>query len=374
VASGAWRRDSNKLEMDEFEAIRPDADSATGLYWTAVLILTLSTGLAGFGAALIILLGMPVIQIAGSLVALVIIAASAGTGKKAKVGQIVTILKGTLAGTAIGIGLMLLVSLPFMISSGRLFGAVTGTMAVGIATGVGLVLLVMPLMGVPTVPVGRDVAPITDPANVRAARRPGRLKKRVAIPILLLSVVIGLIAWAVVRGTWADRNTRDPKSPTDGIVTQLYEGPDGRTYVRCAIILDQPMTDVWSVVTDYEHYSEVFPHVCHTRIDRDPDGRYHLIGAARTPVFGDWPFEVHIRHEESSRVCSSLWDNPNQSLSVNRGGWTLTSLGPKTTLATYMLDVEIRPFPNFIIRNAFLSKLADIVDAVARAVEKRQHG
>ena len=194
------------------------------------------------------------------------------------------------------------------------------------------------------------------------------------IPILLLALVTGLIAWAIVRGTWADHETRDPGSPADGIITQLYQGPDGRKYVRCAVILEQPLDDVWAVVTDYEHYSEVFPHVCHTQIDRDADGRYHLSGAARTPIFGDWPFEVHIRHAESPGVYSSLWDDPTQSLSVNRGGWTLTRLGPRMTLATYMLDVEIHPFPNFIIRNAFLSKLRDIVDAVARAVEKRQHG
>jgi|GEM_PF-1826301 uncharacterized membrane protein len=210
-------------------------------------------------------------------------------------------------------------------------------------------------------------------ASEPAGEPPRRLRKRIVIPTCLLVILVGLMIWGVIRGNWADPVVKNPATSSDGIVTQLYQEPDGTKLVRCAVVLEYPIDDVWSVVTDYLHFSEIFSHVCHTEIHRDADGLYHLKGTATAGLIGEWPFEVAIRHTENAKERTSLWDNPSEQLRQNSGSWTLTSLDTERTLVVYSLSVQAYPYPDFLVRNAFLSKLPGIVDAVAREVGKR-HG
>jgi hypothetical protein len=194
-----------------------------------------------------------------------------------------------------------------------------------------------------------------------------RFKKRITIPAALLTL---LIAWLVIRGTWADTTPRNPSSSAEGAVTQLFQGPQG-PQIRSALVIDYPIGEVWAVVTDYDRFAEIFPHVCHTTISRDGDGRYHLSGSAAESWFGEWPFDVHIAHHETPQKCTAEWDDPYQDLRVNRGSWTLTPLGADRTLAVYTLEAEVGSFPNFIVRNALLLRVDGVPAAVAREVAKR---
>jgi hypothetical protein len=201
---------------------------------------------------------------------------------------------------------------------------------------------------------------------------PRRFRKRITIPATLLGLLVFLSIYMFIKGTWADATPRNPSRADEGVITQLYQGPRGKQ-IRCALVIDFRVEDVWAVITDYAKFSEIFPHVCHTEFSRDADGTCNLVGTAAASIFGNWPFEVRIAHTESSAKYVAEWDNPSADLPVNRGSWTLTPLDNERTLAVYTLEAAVGRFPDFIVRDALLMRIGGVVTAVAREVEKR-HG
>ena len=197
---------------------------------------------------------------------------------------------------------------------------------------------------------------------------PRRLKKRFLFPGILLAVLLGLLGWAVVRGTWVDDLPRDPTTAADGVVTQLYRTENGKV-VRCAAVFDAPLEAVWAVLTEYDRFSDVFPRVASSRGTRTPDGRWFLEGAVDAGFLGQWPFAARIAHAETADRCSSSWDEPSHDLLINRGSWTVSRIGGNRTLVVYVLEVDVKGYPVFIVRNVLLSKLPEIVRAAGAAVQ-----
>ncbi len=203
-------------------------------------------------------------------------------------------------------------------------------------------------------------------------RAPHRLKKRVWVPVLLLAVVILALLGAWVRGTWADTEPINPTSSAQGIITQLYQAPDGDKQVRCAVLLDHPMRAVWTVITDYDRFAEIFPTLTSASGKPDPEDpdQYHLTGELGSPV-GTWTFSTVITHEESAEKCVARWDSPSGSITRNRGSWTLTPAGEGKTLLVYALEVEVRHWPTFLVRNALLSRQRTVVEAVVNRLQQQ---
>jgi uncharacterized membrane protein len=212
----------------------------------------------------------------------------------------------------------------------------------------------------PTPPAAQPPAPA--PPRPAPARR---LRKRLLFPLILLGLAGAALLWAYVRGTWADTVPHDPKSSAEGVVCQLYRTPEGHTPVRCAAVIDRPLDDVWKVVTDYEHYGDIFPTLrsAPVAVARDPDGRYHLSGVASS-VLGDWPFDIHIRHTDSPEKKAASWDGGSGDVRLNRGSFVLTPLGADRTLLVYSLEVEIASYPNFLVRNLLLSRQPGVMKAL----------
>jgi hypothetical protein len=191
---------------------------------------------------------------------------------------------------------------------------------------------------------------------------PRRARKWLAIPVLLLVVVLVLLGWAYVRGTWSEQSPYIPKSSAEGVVSQLLDTEDGRKRIRVVTVVDFTLEETWPVVTDYDHFPEIFPHVKSARAVRDDDGRYHLTVVVSTPV-GDWPLDVHVKHDEFVDDCQALWDERSGPLPVNRGSWLVKRMGAGT-LVIYTLDLEAPPYPTFLVRAALLSGLKPVVAAV----------
>jgi hypothetical protein len=149
---------------------------------------------------------------------------------------------------------------------------------------------------------------------------------------------------------------------------------DGRRPVRVATVVDFPIDDVWAVVTDYEHFAEIFPHVkaAHATEVAPVNGRrcFHLTGTVSTLV-GDWPVDVHVKHEEYIGDNLAAWDEPSERLPLNRGRWILKSLAADRTLVIYELEVEAPPYPTFLVRAALLSGLKPVVAAVDKRLQAR---
>jgi uncharacterized membrane protein len=205
-----------------------------------------------------------------------------------------------------------------------------------------------------------DTPPASPPTPPRK-----RLGKRTRVLLVILAVFALLLVGAYIRGTWADTTPRDPASPADGVVCHLYRTPDGHTPVRCAVLLDHPIDKVWKVITDYDRYGEIFPTLrsAPVKVTRGGAERVHLSGLASS-VFGDWPFDIHITHEESPQNRIASWHDRGADVLVNRGSWKLTPKGEGRTLLVYSLEVEIKGYPNFLVRNILLGRQPGVVQAV----------
>ena len=200
---------------------------------------------------------------------------------------------------------------------------------------------------------------------------PRRMKMRIVIPLIFIAVVSALLLWGIVRGNWSDAQTRNPASAADGVIAQLLRTTEGRKQMHAAIIVTAPPERVWKVVTDYDHFSDVFPNISASKGVRDPDGLWHLTGEIRSFI-GRWPMDLHVRHEESTAKFAASWDEPHGAWKVNRGSWVVTHHGAGETLLEYNLELRVSPFPDFVVRAVLLGQLKPVMKAVANRVERDQ--
>ena len=96
------------------------------------------------------------------------------------------------------------------------------------------------------------------------------LRKRVLIPAALFVCAVTLFTVFVLRGTLATTETPKPSTSSAGPLAHLWLTPEGRKVVRCAHVIDRPLDRVWSVITGYAKYPEVFPTI--TKAEAGVDG------------------------------------------------------------------------------------------------------
>jgi len=207
-----------------------------------------------------------------------------------------------------------------------------------------------------------------DNADSPTQRPPRRITMRIVIPTVLIGVVMALLLWGIIRGNWTDPESRNPSSAADGVVTQLLRTTEGRKQIRATIIVRAPPERIWKVVTNYGHFSEIFPNIGTSKGVRDPDGRWHVTGEVRS-IVGRWPMDLHVRHEESPARFVASWDEPYGAWKINRGSWIVTQHGVGATLLEYNLELKVSPFPDFVVRAVLLGQLKPVMRAVATRVE-----
>lgn len=204
-------------------------------------------------------------------------------------------------------------------------------------------------------------SPASAPAPASPVRGPRRVRKRLAIPLsfALLTVLALLIIW--IRGTWATTEPYDPQRSDEGIVTELVAVGEARQ-VRCAVVVDRPLEDVWAAVTDYQHFPQIFPHV--TRAETRTDGDLvELDGTLTTPI-GAWDFAARLHHAHSPERATVTWDDSGADLRVNRGSWVLTRLDQEHTLLVYTLEIELPNYPSFLVRTTLLAGQPRVIEAL----------
>lgn len=201
-----------------------------------------------------------------------------------------------------------------------------------------------------------------------APSEPGKHRKRKVLGVLLGLLAI-LTAVLAVRGTWADTEPRNPASAADGARSQLLLS-GGRKWVRCAMVVEQAPEALWQVITDYKRFDQTFSTIGALQVEWEGDSRCHLAYTVDTPI-GKWPIDVQIRNEASPERYVSEWDGPNENFDVMSGSWTLTPAGQGKTLLVYLVDAELKHYPNFLVRNLLLSRLKRVLREVAQAAASR---
>lgn len=211
---------------------------------------------------------------------------------------------------------------------------------------------------------------MSTPATTRPRRR---VKKRILIPVIVLGVAVLFLLWLYVRGTWASDTARNPQAAAEGTITQLYRTPAGNTLLRCAIVVDAPPDSVWAVIQDYGKHASFLPYVSSLEAAPREEGTMRVQGIVHSRLWGDWPFTVDVVHKKvSDKEYVASWDNPSDTLPVNRGTWTVTGLGPRQSLIVNALEVEAAGYPTFFVRNLVIHRMHKVVSAMRDEVMRRQ--
>jgi uncharacterized protein YndB with AHSA1/START domain len=202
-----------------------------------------------------------------------------------------------------------------------------------------------------------------------------RVKKRLLIPVLVLGLLLVLLAWLYLRGTWADTTARDPQSAAAGPITQLYRTPEGDVVVRSAIRFDAPPAKVWEVIQDYPSHPQFLPYVSAMEARPEAGGRVYVTGTVHSRLWGDWPFAAYVDHKKiSDGEFVATWDEPGEGLAVNRGSWMVRAVERDKTLVVYTLQAETARYPNFFVRNLLLNRLGALLSGLRDEVNRRQAG
>jgi uncharacterized membrane protein len=189
-------------------------------------------------------------------------------------------------------------------------------------------------------------------------------RKRVLVPAALFLAAAVFLLVLVLRGTLATTETPKPSTSADGPLAHLWLNPEGRKVVRCALVVDRPLDRVWSVVTGYDKFPEVFPTILKATSSVEPDGRHRLRADVAASIFGTWPVDVLIRHEDKGDVRVASWDQPTGDVLRNAGSWTLTRIDAGRTIVEYLLDVEVRHYPDWFVRAMLRGRQKGILRAL----------
>jgi uncharacterized protein YndB with AHSA1/START domain len=183
-------------------------------------------------------------------------------------------------------------------------------------------------------------------------------------------VVFAVGALLGVRGTLANETVRNPSTSKDRASKQLVLGPDGRKRVRYARVLDHPPEAVWEAITSFGDYPEIFGRVGASQLIEEDDTQARIQMTVTSGVYGDWPFELQLSKRVAPGEWVLSWDQPGESVTVNRGGWTLVPAGPGGTLVVYEVDVEVKGVPVFFVRNVIMTRIREPIRSVQRWLDR----
>ena len=200
-----------------------------------------------------------------------------------------------------------------------------------------------------------------------APKAPKLFKKRV-IALFLSFFILGIFTLiAYIRGTWAETTERNPTSPQDKMVIQLYQNSQGQKIVRGSVLLDAPVSKVWGTITNYEKFTQIFKNMTSLSAKKIEENVYQLDGTAHT-FLGDYPFQTKVKHEESPTKNSVSWsESSDPAITLNRGGWTLIPK-EKQTLVVYSLELEMKSYPTFIVRNFLMIQTKLVLKEIQASV------
>ena len=97
---------------------------------------------------------------------------------------------------------------------------------------------------------------------------------------------------------------------------------------------------------------------------------------AYSRVWQEWPFQSLVTQKEDpdDGEYSALWDEVDQGeFAVNRGGWTLKPhKDKKQTLLAFTLQIELKDYPNFLVRNIIMDRLHGVLKAMRDETLRRR--
>ena len=138
--------------------------------------------------------------------------------------------------------------------------------------------------------------------------------------------------------------------------------------------IDASPADVWNVLTDFDAWAEIFPHVQRVQVERVSSER--VVVRQRTEAFG-WAVEYTSRSTLSpaeGRIAVELDRSRPHDIQELTGVWEIT---PNTDGTVTVLELRLRivsglPIPGFVERRFVGRSVKQTVAAVAAEVERRR--
>jgi len=123
--------------------------------------------------------------------------------------------------------------------------------------------------------------------------------------------------------------------------------------------------NVWSAITDFEHYGEFMPRVSNcTVLQSTADSMAVGINLDIPWPASDIYYEIKIIPRQNHLFFR--WDNIRGDLEVNRGYWLIENIGENTIQLTYHVCVKLKTIlPNFMVQFAQQITTKNLIIAVA---------
>jgi coenzyme Q-binding protein COQ10 len=137
--------------------------------------------------------------------------------------------------------------------------------------------------------------------------------------------------------------------------------------VEHSVVIEAPIAEVYSIITDYERYPEFLPDMKEVRIIDRHDGvalvRFELELVMRLS------YTLRLVEDPPGKVGWTLEEA--KMMEENIGGWTLVEDGPRTR-ATYALDVKLKGLiPRSVSNRLMGTTLPQTLDRFKRRAEAR---
>jgi hypothetical protein len=180
--------------------------------------------------------------------------------------------------------------------------------------------------------------------------------------------MLAMLTWCVVVGLCPDIIRRNPATPAEGIVCQVYQPPGEPAQARGAVVVPFPLEEVWAVVTDYEHYGDVCSSIHGAAVTYDPGGPTMLTGQGDTLLRGRMPFRVQMDYERRLDRWTVTWTGDGGKVD-NRGRWVLTPTERAESLVELEQDVCVDGIQPVFIRTFLMPRMRQSLALLCERLE-----
>lgn len=133
-----------------------------------------------------------------------------------------------------------------------------------------------------------------------------------------------------------------------------------------SIVIAAPMDKVFSIITDYERYSEFLPEVKRIRTanrrGNEVDVQYEA------SIVKTIKYTLRLKEEGPSKVSWSFIEG--EFMKDNKGGWLLEDAGNGQTKATYSIEVALGALvPKTVVTALIDTQLPKMLEAFKKRAE-----
>jgi len=133
-----------------------------------------------------------------------------------------------------------------------------------------------------------------------------------------------------------------------------------------SIVIDAPMEKVFSVISDYERYSEFLPEV--KRVTTSDRRGAEVSVHYQVDVVKTIRYTLRMKEEKPNRILWSFVEG--ELMRDNRGSWLLEPAGEGKTRATYNIEMALGPLVPKAIVNALVdTSLPRMLEAFKKRAE-----